>query len=60
MGEADSMTKKDYIAIAAILNRVTKPPVLVYIIQDMADYMKQDNPRFDEDKFIAACYNVIT
>lgn len=50
------LTGKDHMAIAAILNRVEKPQVLMHVIEDMADYMAKDNPNFDRDRFIAACY----
>lgn len=34
------MTKKDYVFIAGL-------------IRQLIDYLKSDNPKFDEDKFIA-------
>ena len=51
------LTIKDYKAIADILNRPNDPGITRHhIIQDMADYMAADNPRFDRQKFIDACY----
>jgi hypothetical protein len=58
------MTKKDFEAIAAIIkNRLEwADPVEYGVIsgikltaRDMADYFETVNPRFDRDRFIAAC-----
>lgn len=45
------MTKKDYIAIAEVLNanRADMPLVL-----DMADMLSEDNARFDRSRFVEA------
>ncbi len=55
------MTKKDYIKIAAVLNRHTPSTigqlkVLDFLIRDLIQMLKQDNPRFDTSKFLAASY----
>ena len=56
------LTRKDYIKIAEIVSSV---PLTVrkaqYInreqmVDALADYMAADNPRFDRDRFIRACY----
>lgn len=62
------MTKKDYILIAAALNRSKPESYLKGIIhspnlerqwecdvEHIADVLQEDNPRFDRDKFIQAC-----
>ena len=50
------MTKKDYVAIAAILREAPQygDPV-DYIIAELCDVLKADNPRFERERFIAAC-----
>ena len=57
-----SMSKKDYKAIAKVIKRYN-PNEMGYahslineMIHDLCDYFQQDNPRFDKDKFIVACY----
>lgn len=54
------MTRKNYIAIAEVLDANRAPLALV---QDMADLLEEDNPRFDRDRFIAAStkmlYNIL-
>ena len=47
------MTKKDYIAIAKIINKFGK--VEHMLLLKMCEYFKKDNPNFDADKFIEAC-----
>lgn len=50
------MTKKDFEAIAHTLDANHAPLTLV---QDFADMLKEDNPRFDRDTFIrAATHNI--
>lgn len=52
------MTRKDYIATAAILESVKgeMPDSVHFTIVDMfAEMMKQDNPRFQEARFFQAC-----
>ena len=47
------MKKKDYIAIAKIINKFGK--VEHMLLLKMCEYFKKDNPNFDADKFIEAC-----
>lgn len=57
------MSRKDYKAIAAVINKVVsdnsqdegKPDLLVSITQGIADYMASDNPLFNRGKFLKAC-----
>ena len=56
------MTRKDYVAIARALNEqvsfVTTENaryVLAAVMQHTADVFAADNPRFDRDRFMAAC-----
>jgi hypothetical protein len=57
------MSKKNYEAIAALLrrqhvrsNRSTDAIAALDVLrEDMADYMAEDNPRFDRGRFLAAC-----
>lgn len=48
------MTRKDYIATAAILNKHFEevPPA---VLLDFASMFKKDNERFDEERFFEAC-----
>ncbi len=55
------MTKKDYIAIAAIIKAARKnephrrcQPVINGIERDFIALLKSDNPRFDAQRFRAA------
>lgn len=59
------LTRKDYRAIAAILSapQFENQPQEGYwhwakqqILGALVGYMVADNPRFDRDKFVAACY----
>ena len=47
------MTKKDYIAIAKIINKFGK--IEHMLLLKMCEYLKKNNPNFDADKFIEAC-----
>ena len=47
------MTKKDYIAIARILNVNSGKDE---VVSELMKYMAKDNPLFDEEKFYKACY----
>lgn len=53
------MTKKHYAAIAAIMSEVHDDyrfdGAVDAMARRMADYFKSENPRFDRDRFIAAC-----
>ena len=46
------MTKKHFIALAAILKSQSAPPSLVSAI---ADWLAQINPNFDRERFVEAC-----
>ena len=63
------MTRKDFIAIAAVIRRHRKanlemgdPGSLLYLLAtdkklsiDLADVLAKSNPRFDRERFLAAC-----
>lgn len=61
------LSKKHYEAIAVIIEKyksgVSGPVVSADVFQifadnlcqDLADYFKQDNPRFDRERFLKAC-----
>jgi hypothetical protein len=59
------MTKKDYEKIASVIGGVAAKydetsaspitDVLDRIVEDLCAIFASDNPRFDRDKFIAAC-----
>ena len=58
------MTKKDYIQIASIIkdNSVSDDKLIRYIakdplIKDFVIMFKKDNERFDEERFIEACFD---
>ena len=44
------MTKKDYIAIATILNKYSHSEHMILL--KLCQYFKKDNPKFNADKFI--------
>ena len=44
------MTKKDYIAIATILNKYSDADHMILL--KLCQYFKKDNPKFNEDKFL--------
>jgi len=51
------MTRKDYIAIAKVLNHYylnRDNPTAVYIALDLVHVFANDNPRFDSDRFMSA------
>lgn len=52
------MSKKDYVALAAVLNNWYKVPeartYAAAIALDMADVLAADNPRFDRERWIVA------
>jgi len=55
------MTRKDYVAVAEILNRhLSNYPVEISdfkeLVFDFADMFADDNPNFNEDRFIEAVY----
>ena len=47
------MTKKDYIAIAKILNKYRYDEHMILL--KLCELFKKDNENFDSDKFIDAC-----
>ena len=53
------MTRKDYELIAAAIRRVGTQPEHYesadYIICELIDAFKADNPRFDMARFVKAC-----
>ena len=44
------MTKKNYIAIATILNKYSDAEHMILL--KLCEYFKKDNPNFDADKFL--------
>ncbi len=51
------MTRKDYIATAAILESIkgdVSPAIHFQIVDSFAEMMEQDNPRFDTKRFFTA------
>ena len=55
------MTRKDYVAVAEILNRyLSNYPVEISdfkeLVFDFADMFADDNPNFNEDRFMQAVY----
>lgn len=56
-----SLSKKDYIAIADILNEAWKDPADYYsdvpeIVNNLADYFQSENGLFDKEKFLERVY----
>ena len=51
-----SMSRKDYKAIAEIISRLDAGTKKSELIEGFCLYLKQDNPRFQQMKFIDACY----
>ena len=52
------MTRKDYVAVAEILNSFDKlidPFTFEDLVNDFADFFSADNPNFKFDKFTHAC-----
>lgn len=52
------MTRKDYVAVSAILKEYQDamfPEDYTDLVSDFANYMKQDNERFDYARFQIAC-----
>ncbi len=52
------MTRKDYVAVAEILNSFDKlidPFTFEDLVNDFADFFASDNPNFKQDKFTHAC-----
>jgi len=52
------MTRKDYVAVAEILNSFDKlidPFTFEDLVNEFADFFSADNPNFKFDKFTHAC-----
>jgi hypothetical protein len=59
------LSKRHYVAIASIANVALKSsvdgrkyandPVVVSFAENLARYFASDNPRFDRERFLAAC-----
>jgi len=64
------MTRKDYQAIASAISSVATwantyytvdtcrhiaPQVLLTLVEQLSDYLEDDNPRFNAEKFSKAC-----
>lgn len=57
------LSKMHYQRIAAIINKITVQPDIVFprvivsetLINELTEYFTEDNPRFDADRFKAAC-----
>jgi len=56
------MTKKDYVAIAKNIKvqlddepRPNQRDGMITIIKVLTDFMRSDNPNFDQEKFLKAC-----
>jgi hypothetical protein len=50
------MTKKDYIRVAHTINRFLQEENIDAMINDFCLWFLKDNPRFNKDKFINACF----
>ena len=50
-----AMTKKDYIAIARIVQQFPSLAIPPRFLDQLAAYFAADNPRFDELQFLEAC-----
>ena len=50
------MTKKQYKRIAEMIERYSPYSDQIGLLAgDLADYFKEDNPNFKEDRFLKAC-----
>jgi hypothetical protein len=63
------MTKKDYTAIASIINKrlsekqrapIGEYEVVEVLALDLAKHFQSENPRFNEDRFLSAVYGCPT
>jgi hypothetical protein len=59
------MTKKHYTAVAKIINKrlnekqtapIGEYEVVEVLALDLAHFFRDENPRFNEDRFLEACY----
>ena len=53
------MTKKDYELIARVLDEHTGCPMKFSVVAGFARELKEDNPKFDAEKFRQACYSKV-
>lgn len=55
------MTRKDYVSTAEILNKATDKlnPSFNKIVSDFIVMFKNDNPRFDANRFIDAVFKEV-
>jgi hypothetical protein len=49
------MTRKDYVKIAEVIRNRTNLNDREYLAKEFALMLREDNPRFDRDKFMKAC-----
>jgi hypothetical protein len=49
------MTRKDYIKAAELVKLETKPSYKWVLYSNFVQFFKQDNSRFDADRFASAC-----
>ena len=54
------MTKKDYVAIAGAIDLATvsydhEIVVKISLVERLSSIFKEDNPRFDAERFMKAC-----
>jgi hypothetical protein len=52
------MTRKDFVAIAKILNKIrphAPTGMFAELVRDFANILKGTNPEFDRERFVAAC-----
>jgi hypothetical protein len=55
------MTRKDYVATAEIIKsyNLQLPEILLEnLVDDFCEMFKEDNPRFDKNRFRVACLEV--
>jgi len=53
-----AMTKKNYTYIAELVNFYLQDDMTTFddFLFDLGNYFKEDNPRFNKDKFFKACH----
>jgi len=57
-----AMSKKDYIRVAGILSKlegdlpIMSQEIIFTAILEFANMFEEDNPNFDREKFVDACY----
>ena len=62
--ENPSMTRKDYVAIATAMHHAYRtcenPHIKTWeaVVLRLSETFKADNPRFDSERFINACYGI--